>query len=165
MFKLKEIFDFRYSLPFIYYAFCLLNLGILRPLFLCPVKCQKRKCGASNAIYAALYFYPLLTLAHATLAGLVYYSFPYLLLLASLLSNVVHLAKYPEQSPLTLLHDTVKDGRNCCVVVTHWLLYAYCVASFTQFQQPVLNAALLVLVPVPALFYIMTVKLSDPKTF
>jgi hypothetical protein len=31
-----------------------------------------------NAMYAALYFFPILSLVHAVLGGLVYYSFPYM---------------------------------------------------------------------------------------
>lgn len=150
-----------YSLPFIYYGFCLLNLLIIRSAVLLPF--NVKKSGAGSAVYAALYFFPIITLAHALFAGVVYYSFPEILLLSSLLTNAVHFAKYPEQSLKKLVQLTVRDWRNACVALTHCFLYAYCVASFTQFTQPLFHACLLLLIPVPAVFYVLTAGVSDPK--
>lgn len=46
------------------------------------------------------------------------------------------------------------------ISVGHWMILAYGINSLM-----VNNVALLVLVPVPALFYIFTVKFTDPGEF
>jgi len=44
----------------------------------------------------------------------------------------------------------------------HWLLHAFSIIALTQLRDPVVHASLLCLVPFPAIFYILTVKFTDP---
>ncbi|KAL1228524.1 JNK1/MAPK8-associated membrane protein [Trichinella spiralis] len=79
-----------YFLPFVYYLFSLLSLSIIHPIVVFVFKLKKE--GASGAIYAALYFYPILIILHSVLCGLIYYAFPYIILFAAICLNAMHLA-------------------------------------------------------------------------
>src|SRR6218665_2864914 len=57
----------RYTLVFVYYAFCLASMVLVRPLL--SVKFVPHH--GTKSIYAALFFYPVLICLHAVLAGLV----------------------------------------------------------------------------------------------
>jgi len=63
-----------------------------------------------------------------------------------------------------LLKAHVTSVRNVVVMLGHWLLHALSIISLTQLRQPVIHASLLALVPFPAIFYILTVKFTDPNT-
>lgn len=151
-----------YSLPFVYYCFCLIIMILLRSLVIFrPMK--TRKTGASGAVYAALYFYPLLIFVHATCAGLLYYSFPYILLVACLIANGLHLAVYEDQTFKGLVRDAFKKPQNLVVLFVFSLIYAYCVVSITRFSNVILDACLLLLIPTPSLFYFCTAFVTDPS--
>lgn len=70
--KTSTLFS-RYTLPFLYYSFTLLFLAVLRP-FVLPFEEKQRPGGGrtscSAAVYAALYFLPVITLVHGVFAGL-----------------------------------------------------------------------------------------------
>ena len=58
----------------------------------------------------------------------------------------------------------VTSVRNVVVMLGHWLLHALSIIALTQLRQPAVHAPLLALVPLPAIFYILTVKFTDPNT-
>lgn len=130
-----------------------------------------------QAIYAAMYFIPILILIHAIIGGLICktfflfsdlittnnntisdYSFPYLIVIISVISCAAHFAVRMEQNMLALLRSTITQPRNMVIVMAHWCLHAYGIISLTQLTDPLLHSLVLLLVPLPALFYILTAR-------
>lgn len=54
----------------IYYAFCLVLMMLLRPLLVKKIACGLGKSDRFKSIYAALYFFPILTVLQAVGGGL-----------------------------------------------------------------------------------------------
>ncbi|XP_063222209.1 JNK1/MAPK8-associated membrane protein-like [Bacillus rossius redtenbacheri] len=91
------------------------------------------------------------------------YSFPYIIIILSVLSNAAHFAFKLDQSMRFLVLSTVKEPRNLLILLGHWLLHAYGIVSITQLRDPVLHGSLLALVPLPAVFYVLTARYTDPS--
>jgi len=148
-----------YTTVFIFYSLSVLLMLLVRP-------CLSSKFLPSrgrNAVYAALYFFPLLALVHGVLGGLVYYSYPYIVIILSIVSCAAHYAFKLNQSAKALLLSTVTDTRNAVIVLGHWALHAYGIVAVTQLKEPSLHLPLLGLVPVPAIFYILTARFTAPE--
>jgi len=62
-----------------------------------------------------------------------------------------------------LLKAHVTSVRNVVVMLCHWLLHAFSIIALTQLRDPAVHGSLLCLVPFPAIFYILTVKFTDPS--
>ncbi|XP_064484367.1 JNK1/MAPK8-associated membrane protein-like [Ornithodoros turicata] len=148
-----------YSMVFIYYGFCLVSLLLLRPVLVFRVFTGQAK----KSIFLTMYIIPAMALIHATMAGLLYYSFPYITIILSVISMATHFAFRLDQSMCALLVHTVKEARNLTILLGHWFLHAYGIVAITQLQEPVLHSALLGVVPFPALFYVLTSKFTDPS--
>ena len=52
---------------FVFYALALVTMLVIRPILNAVLKNKK---SGTSAIYAAMYFFPILAFAHAALAGL-----------------------------------------------------------------------------------------------
>lgn len=76
-----------------------------------------------------------------------------------MISNAAHFSIKPDQSMGSLVKTSVTELKNLVVIIGHWLLLAYGIVSLHQ------HLALLALVPFPAIFYILTVKCTDPLQF
>ncbi|CAB3977498.1 JNK1 MAPK8-associated membrane -like, partial [Paramuricea clavata] len=146
-----------YTMVLYYYAFCVLLLLLARPIILMKL-CdgQGRKC-----IYAALYFLPITAMIHGACAGLLYYSYPYLLLIGSVLSTAILLAK----KKITNFKDLLAKKDIIAILIGHWFLHAFSLIALTEWSEPKMDGPLFLLVFFPSLFYIMTVRLSDPYKF
>uniref|UniRef100_A0A674PG89 Jnk1/mapk8 associated membrane protein n=1 Tax=Takifugu rubripes TaxID=31033 RepID=A0A674PG89_TAKRU len=59
-----------YTIILIYYAFCLVMMMLLRPLLVKKIACGLGKSDRFKSIYAALYFFPILTVLQAVGGGL-----------------------------------------------------------------------------------------------
>lgn len=59
-----------YTIVLIYYAFCLVLMMMLRPLLVKKIACGLGKSDRFKSIYAALYFFPILTVLQAVGGGL-----------------------------------------------------------------------------------------------
>ncbi|XP_049778192.1 JNK1/MAPK8-associated membrane protein [Schistocerca cancellata] len=148
-----------YTMVFIFYAMSVLLMLVFRPWL---ARRFLPKDGKMS-IYAALYFFPTLALIHAIFGGLIYYSFPYIVIILSVISNAVHFAFKLDQSMRYLVVSTVTEVRNGVILIGHWLLHAYGIIAITQLQDPVLHSSLVALVPLPAVFYILTARFTDPS--
>ncbi|XP_046859462.1 JNK1/MAPK8-associated membrane protein-like [Xenia sp. Carnegie-2017] len=146
-----------YTMVLYYYAFCVLLLLMVRPIV------SVKLCGSEGrrSIYAALYFLPITAMVHATCAGLLYYSYPYLMLIGSVLSTAIILANKNVKSFKDLLIN--KDV--IVILLCHWFLHIFSLIAMTQWSQPKVDGLLFLLVFLPSLFYILTVRLSDPRKF
>ncbi|CAH0551745.1 unnamed protein product [Brassicogethes aeneus] len=147
-----------YTVVFVFYGMSLILMLIIRPWVCRKVFPRQSKLS----IYAAMYFIPILVLIHAVVGGLLYYSFPYLVVILSLISCAAHFSNKMNQSITSLIKTTVTEPRNIIILVGHWCLHAYGILSITLLQDPLMDSLLLFLVPLPACFYILTAKFTDP---
>lgn len=148
----------RFSIVFVFYGLCLVSMLVLRPFLASKLLPHRGR----NSIYAALYFLPTLAAIHMSLGGVVYYSYPYITLLASLVSCAAHFAFKLDQSLRSLVVSSFTDSRNLTILVGHWALHAYGILAITELRQLSLHLSLLGLVPTPALFYVLTARFTDP---
>ncbi|KAK7904012.1 hypothetical protein WMY93_016619 [Mugilogobius chulae] len=148
-----------YTIVLIYYAFCLVMMMLLRPLLVKKIACGLGKSDRFRSIYAALYFFPILTVLQAVGGGLLYYAFPYIILVLSL----VTLAVYMSASEIQSFKSLGAKKKRLVVLFSHWLLHAYGIISISRLDKLEQDLPLLVLVPGPALFYIATAKFTEPS--
>lgn len=153
----------RYSIVFIHYGICIIMLLVIRPLVNKAFKIVGHT--ASWPIYAALYFFPILGLLHGIMAGVIYYSFPSITILLSLLSHAFHFASRQDQSWQKLLQESISSVRNSLVVLGHWLLHAYGIIALTMWLQPEIFIILLIFVPLPTALYVLFSRFTDPVKF
>ena len=147
-----------YSIVFVFYALSLLMMILLRP-FLSSKFLPGR---GRNAIYAALYFFPTFAIIHGVLGGIIYYSYPYVIIITSLMSCAAHYAFKLDQSIKSLMVTSLTDVRNLVILVGHWALHAYGIVAVTELKDINLHLSLIGLVPLPALFYILTARFTHP---
>ncbi|XP_005986488.1 JNK1/MAPK8-associated membrane protein isoform X1 [Latimeria chalumnae] len=148
-----------YTIVFIYYAFCLVLMMLLRPLLVKKIACGLGKSDRFKSIYAALYFFPILTVTQAVGGGLLYYAFPYIVLVLSL----VTLAVYMSASEIQCCKDLIIKKKRLIVLFSHWLLHAYGIISISRLDKLNQDLPLLALIPTPALFYLLTAKYTEPS--
>ncbi|XP_023022504.2 JNK1/MAPK8-associated membrane protein isoform X2 [Leptinotarsa decemlineata] len=148
-----------YTTVFLFFGLCLVLMLIIRPW-----ACRKFLPRQSKmSIYAAMYFIPILVLIHALIGGLLFYSFPHLVLILSVVSCAAHFAVKMDQSISSLILTTVSEPRNVVILLGHWCLHAYGIVSLTQLSNPHLHPLLILLVPLPAAFYVLTARFTDPN--
>ncbi|KAG7466242.1 hypothetical protein MATL_G00162740 [Megalops atlanticus] len=148
-----------YTIVLIYYAFCLVLMMLLRPLLVKKIACGLGKSDRFKSIYAALYFFPILTVLQAVGGGLLYYAFPYIILVLSL----VTLAVYMSASEIQSFKNLIAKKKRLVVLFSHWLLHAYGIISISRLDKLEQDLPLLALVPGPALFYLLTAKFTEPN--
>lgn len=154
----QEIVFPLYTIIMVYYAFSLLLLMLLRPI----ISIYFVESKGTMSIYAALYFLPLLIVLQAVFGGLIYYTFPYIMIVLSLVSSAVHMSSTLSQEFKDLLKENFCNTRNLTIVIGHWILHAYGIISLTELKDPSFHAPLIALVFFPVLFYITTAKFTDP---
>jgi len=150
-----------FTMVFMFYVLCGVIMLIIRPLLTSKLLPRKGR----TSIFAALYFLPILSLIHAVGGGLVYFAYPYIVLILSLISSAFHFAFKLDQTTKSLLIGCARDSRSAMILIGHWLLHAFGIIAIAQERDHNLYLPMLGLVPVPALFYIATVRFSDPDNF
>lgn len=68
------------------------------------------------AVYSALYFIPILALFHTIIGGLIYYAFPYLSIIISMISNAAHFSMKLDQSMKALFLSSVTETKNTIII-------------------------------------------------
>ncbi|XP_028710991.1 JNK1/MAPK8-associated membrane protein-like [Peromyscus leucopus] len=147
-----------YTIVFVYYAFCLLFMMLLRPFLVKKIQYRLRIPNPFGSIYTALYFFPVLTILQAVAGGLLYYAFPYIVLVASL----ANLAVYLVFDKIETYSDLIRKDR-LLVLFSHWFLHGYGLIALSREDQFEQNLSLLILVPLPLLFYFLTTKFTKPS--
>ncbi|KAJ3608927.1 hypothetical protein NHX12_023455 [Muraenolepis orangiensis] len=147
-----------YTMVLIYYAFCLVLMMLLRPLLVKKIACGLGKSDRLKSVYAALYFFPVLTVLQAVGGGLLYYAFPYIILVLSL----VTLAVYMSASEIQSLKNLLAKKKRLVVLFSHWVVHAYGIISISRLDRLEQDLPLLALVPGPALFYLITARFTEP---
>ncbi|CAK8680545.1 unnamed protein product [Clavelina lepadiformis] len=156
----------RYSIVFVCYLFSLSLSIILRPIwtYKCVGKGAERKLS-TKVTYAALYFYPTLMLIHAIAAGLLYYSFEYLLILASMIAMVIYCIKRDLLNVRDIFNER-KILQHTFIFFCHLLLLSYAIIATGTFFAMNISQILpyLSATPIPLAFFFLTVQFTDPNT-
>ncbi|XP_036036306.1 JNK1/MAPK8-associated membrane protein-like [Onychomys torridus] len=148
-----------YTIVFVYYAFCLVFMMLLRPFLMKKIQCSLYMPNPFfESIYTALYFFPVLTMLQAVAGGLLYYAFPYIILVASL----ANLAVYLVFAKIEIFSDLIRTDR-LLVLFSHWFLHGYGLIALSREDQLEQNLSFLILVPLPLLFYLFTTKFTKPS--
>ena len=154
----QEIVYPLYSLVLTFFCSDLVLMLIIR-----PAVSYKLNCGAAMSTYIALYFIPSITFVYSFTAGLYYYSFPYLFLLISLVSIAFNLClEYSRCSKSLMTLLAPPPPRIVALIVIHWGLHSFTILSITL-SDIVRFWWLLLLVPMPVLFFIITIRFTDPN--
>ncbi|EDO44415.1 predicted protein [Nematostella vectensis] len=146
-----------YTIVLTFHAIAVTMLILIRPVL------SHRMCAGSglSSIYAAMYFLPVLAAVHALLGGLLYYSYPYITLVVSVISTAVVLSK----NKITNIRQLMGSKRHISIVFGHWLINAYGLLAVTEVTQPSVHGPMFLLVTTPVLFYLATSSLTEPNKF
>lgn len=87
------------------------------------------------------------------------------MVIVSVISCAAHFAVRMDQKMSSLIKTTFSDSRNVAILLGHWCLHAYGIISITQLTNPALHSLMILLVPLPAIFYVCTAKFTDPNKF
>ncbi|KXJ25883.1 JNK1/MAPK8-associated membrane protein isoform X2 [Exaiptasia diaphana] len=146
-----------YTIVLTFFAMSVALLLLVRPIsshYICADQ------GISS-IYAALYFLPILATVHALFGGLLYYTYPYIIVVSAILSNATVLAR----NRIMGFRQLLSSKRHIGIVLGHWTLLAYGFLGLTQLAQPAIHGPMFILVTAPVLFYLATSSLTDPIKF
>ena len=136
-----------FTMVFMFYVLCGVAMLVLRPFLTSKLLPRKGR----TSIFAALYFLPILALIHAVGGGLVYFSYPYIVLILSLVSSAFHFAFKLDQTAKSLLLGCAKDSRSALILIGHWSLHAFGIIAIAQDRNHsfYFGSWFLFLVPVP----------------
>ena len=96
-----------FTMIFVFYGFCALTMLCIRPW----LSSKFLPGRGRSAIYAALYFLPILGVIHAVGGGLVYAADPYIVLILSVISSATHFSYRLDQSASSLILGCFKETR------------------------------------------------------
>lgn len=119
------------TMIFVFYLFCVTFMMIIRP----ALNVKFLPFRGKMAVYYALYIFPILSLLHAVAGGLICrktlshsklesllifqisdYSFPYLSIVISVVSNALHFSIKLDQTMKSLLETSVTQMRNVTII-------------------------------------------------
>ncbi|KAK6031331.1 hypothetical protein OSTOST_02519, partial [Ostertagia ostertagi] len=138
-----------YSLPFVYLLFLLFSVLCCRSILYIFVLKRNRD---AKAFYYALLSIPKIAVIHALLAGVLYQSYPYIVMLWSLCANAVHLAAEGKISmkEITRAFRTTRDD----------MVDGY----GSNIDSPGISL-LAISAQMPPIFYMLTIGISHPSVF
>ena len=147
-----------YTLIFVYLLLCTAFMVVIRGIV---IRAVFRNFGRSP-FYAGLYILPIIAAIHACLAGVLYYIFPYLVLIGSALGVGVF---------LTLLNwnfnyfKNLRKPRSIAIMLCYCLAHGFGITSITEFAVPSRDGPLLLLVFLPFIFYTTTMPFTAAANF
>lgn len=151
-----------YSIVFVYLVYNLVLLVFIRGLILPRLFSSFNNEGTRKTIYLTLYAIPIIAVGHAIFAGLLYYSFPYLVIISSVISIAGHLAARRNQSIRSLISESF-ELRNLEAILSHWLIHGFGLIASLINDYGLDSFYSLFLIPLPTLFYIFTARFTDPE--
>jgi len=120
--------------------------------------------------YAAFYALPLIALMQAIFAGILYYSFPYLTLIASLAVNAVHMSLLGRQSIRWLCVRLFSSAHHVMLLTVHMALFGFALYSvwlatvdYRHIGDAGFSTLAMALIPAPAIFFLVTSGLTHPS--
>ncbi|KJH44999.1 putative adipose-regulatory protein [Dictyocaulus viviparus] len=142
-----------YSFPFIYLIFLLCAVLLFRSiLYIFVLKRSKE----AKAFYYALISIPKIAIVHAILAGVLYQSFPYIIMFCSLCANAVHLAIEGKVSVKDIAKIVSTSPKHMTMLTVNMMLLAFSLLAISAQKDSSINLFSLLLVPVPPIFYMTT---------
>ncbi|KIH47595.1 hypothetical protein ANCDUO_22342 [Ancylostoma duodenale] len=157
---MKWFFLCEYSLPFIYLLFLLCAVLVFRSFLYIVVLKRKRD---AKAYYYALLSIPKVAIIHALLAGVLYQSYPYIVMLWSLGANAVHLAVEGKMSMKEIAKVVCTSPMHMAMLTVNMSLLAFALLAISVQKDSAVSFLSLLLVPVPPLFYMLTIGISHPS--
>ncbi|XP_055356463.1 JNK1/MAPK8-associated membrane protein-like [Paramacrobiotus metropolitanus] len=150
-----------YSVVFVYYFLSLLLMLICR-----GVSAKWSWNGmARNALLGGLYQYPVLLAVHAGCAGLLYFIFPYVTIIAASVTSAMHCSLIKKQTLWEILKGLFSSIHSVIVVVAHWILLGFGVLAIYYKDSVVDILKIAPSVLAPLIIYLVTFRLTDPKKY
>jgi hypothetical protein len=100
------------TMVLVFYLLCTIFMVLLRP----SLNSKFLPYRGKMAVYYALYIFPILSLLHVCFGGLIYFAFPYLSILISVVSNAAHFSIKLDQSMKSLVKTSVTQVRNVIII-------------------------------------------------
>lgn len=141
---------------FIYLLFSFITMIILRGILL---RIIFQNLGRSP-LYAGLYIIPIVGTVHTCFSGVIYYIFPYLALFLSAVGVAIFLSMLDGN-----YYQKVRKPRHVGVLVCYCIAHAYGIISITEFELPIRDGTVLLLVFLPFCFYSITRPFTDADNF
>lgn len=147
-----------YTMAFIFYFLVVVFMLVLRIYVVKRILPNEGRL----TIYATLYFVPILAATHAVGSGLIYYTFPYIAIILTALSNAMHMAFKLKQTIKFLFTSSIWDFKNVIILTIHWLLTGYGVVALAILKGVNVHFAMFLLIPLPTILYIFSANFTDP---
>ncbi|CAI5450331.1 unnamed protein product [Caenorhabditis angaria] len=148
-----------YSLPFAHHLVLISAILIFRSILYCALL---YKSSNGKPFYYSLISLPILAGVHSLFAGILFYSFPWILLTSSIMILVYHLAEQGKLAICDLLARLVSSPMHLTILLITTLLLSF---SLTAIIIP-LNFSYrwfcVGLVPIPLIVYIITLPFTHP---
>ncbi|TKR88827.1 hypothetical protein L596_013009 [Steinernema carpocapsae] len=151
-----------YSLPFIFFGLNLFFLMIFRSIYC--IYASRSMLYSSKPYYAALWTLPVISVIHGSLAGLIYYSFPYISLLTSLALIATFMA-FQGRIPMLEMLKKFQEPSSTVILSALTAFFGFAIFSICVFyKMKTLTAAIIATasMPLPVAFYIVTIGITRP---
>ena len=145
-----------YTSIFVYLIYCLVLMVICRGVLLPNLL----KTRTLKALYAGLYILPVVGLVHTCLAGIIYYTYPHLMIFLSLIGVVIFLSTLNQD-----YYNNLKKPRHIGVLACYCVAHGYGIISITEMSVPYRDGPVLVLVFLPVVFYSISRKFTNAEKF
>ncbi|CAL2045385.1 CBN-JAMP-1 protein [Caenorhabditis brenneri] len=150
-----------YSITFIHHLILIAATLVLRSTLYCALL---YKAYNAKPFYAAIISVPILAAMHAIFSGVVFYSFPYILLIGSLWAMCFHLALEGKRPFKEMIVRLATSPTHLAFLSISMLMLSFgVVAIITPLDFPY-RWSLLCVVPVPFIFYLVTIPFTNPTT-
>lgn len=171
----QEIVYPLYSFCLVFFLLAIFIMMCLRPIFLkLVIKDKIISTILNQPTFAALYFYPLLILLQVIAGGLLYYTYPYITIIVSLITKAFYLCgefKHMPSEDRSFI-DTIifslklfKKTRHVFTIAIHWYFYSFSIIAIAALRPHAYDYTYLLLVPAPLIFFVLSYNFTDPKYF
>uniref|UniRef100_A0A8R1HNP7 JNK1/MAPK8-associated membrane protein n=1 Tax=Caenorhabditis japonica TaxID=281687 RepID=A0A8R1HNP7_CAEJA len=152
-----------YSITFTHHLVLVVAILIFRTTLYCSLL---YKTYNGKPFYYAMVSVPLLALCHSALAGVFFYTFPWILLIGSLWAMVHHLAVEGKRPLRDMIVRLTSLPHIVFLTITMLLLSFAIVAIIAPLELPYPSypCIALALVPLPFVFYLLTMPFTNPAT-
>lgn len=163
-----------YSMPYAHCLFLMLYIIIFRGVLYSTLL---YKTYNGKPFYYALLSLPIVIVVHGLMSGIIYYTFPYVLLIGSVVAITVQLALEGKRTIKELLVRLAKSATRLLFLFMSMAILAFALIAllsihYFNFYVPPLNVDLelisrrwyiLLLVPLPPVVYILSMPFSHPS--
>ncbi|CAP29295.1 Protein CBR-JAMP-1 [Caenorhabditis briggsae] len=150
-----------YSITFVHHMILMGAIFTLRSILYCAML---YKAYNAKPYYLAIVSVPLLVMIHSVLSGLIFYSFPYILLIGSLWAMCFHLALEGKRPLKEMIVRLATSPTHWVFLTITMLMLSFGVVALITPLDIQYRWSLLCLVPVPLVFYLITIPFSNPAT-